>query len=686
MAHNNEIDLRRFFRTIRRHIALFAATFIVIAGLALTFAMTRAPRFTTSATMLIEDSSSDSPQRSIGGGSGMLGMMMRSFSIGGFGNANVDNEMLLVTSHDILLRTVERLNLNVKATERRGLTTATLWGDSPVELIASDSVGFNIPNRKSITVKVAIHDRHVDIKATEGFIFKDVIAEKRDATLPTILSTPYGTMTLMPTKLFDSADGRTIKFIVRSYDDAADKLYREIDIAVADKVSDGIGMQMTNSCPEMARDVLDTMMDEYNHKRIERRQVTARAEVDFLNDRIERVFSSIADTEQKIEQYKTDNRFVDIEKEAPILFGSSLEAHETLLKARAEMVYCEQVLSTLESNPNSLLPAYTTPGGEAEGNPMVTAYNQQMMSLNELRRSAMPGNHALQLAEERVADMRQAVITSISQTLASARKVINERSGVVGQMDAQLGRLPKFEREFINLSRDNLLQNELYALLVEKRESALLRYHSDSSLGFIVDQAYTDVRPSPVKKIVISLVGILVALGACVALALWFMRRNNTVDQPLDLHDFSLEDNAIEFRTNSEAEANRLRGMLMSLNCSRNLFIAELSAGCRDAEAAFKESLRRADLVADDIADLPGNDAILSPDFKGKLQPAGDSKRFVVADVPNGATLPDVAPVINAADAATLLLLKAGSVDRKAFKSLIAGLNPDRILVGIVGY
>lgn len=685
MAHNNEIDLRRFFRTIRRHIALFATTFIVIVGLAVAFALTRAPRYTTSATMLIEDSSSDSPQRSIGGGSGVLSMMMRSFSIGGFGNANVDNEMLLMTSHDILLRTVERLHLNIKATERQGLTTVTLWGDSPVELITSDSVGLNIPDRKTITVKVTIRDRRADIKATEGFIFKDVLAEKRDVALPTVLSTPYGTMTLAPTKFFADADGRTIKFTVRSYEDAADRLYRDVDIAVADKVSDGIGMQMINSCPAMARDVLDTMMDEYNRKRIDRRRTTSRTEVDFLNDRIERVFSSIADTEQKIEQYKTDNRFVDIEKEAPILFGSSLEAHETLLKARAEMGYCEQVLATLESNPASLLPAYSTPGSETEGNPMVTAYNEQLMALNELRRSAKPGNHALQLAEERVADMRQAVITSISQTLAAARKTINERSGVVGQMDAQLGRLPKFEREYINLSRDNLLQNELYALLVEKRESALLRYHSDSSLGFVVDPAYTDVRPSPVKKIVISLVGILLALGACVGLALWFMRRNNKVDQPLDLHDFSLEENAIAFRAGSEVDANRLRGKLLAMDCSANLFIATLSDGYGDAERAFKKSLRRAGLIADEISNLPSNDAILSPDFVAKLQPKGEEKRYVVVDVPDGATLHDVAPVINAVDAATLLLMKAGDVDRNAFKAIISGLNQTRIIVGIVG-
>lgn len=685
MSQNNEIDLRRFFRTIRRHAALFTAIFIVIAGLAVTFAMTRSPRFTTSSTMLIEDSSSDSPQRSLGGGSGALGMMMRSFSIGGFGNANVDNEMLLMTSHDILLRTVERLNLNVSAKERRGLRTATLWGDSPVELTASDSVGFNIPNLKAITVNVAIHGGRVDVKATEGFIFKEVIAEKRDVVLPTVLSTPYGTLTLTPTKQFAAGDGRTIKFIVRSYDDAADKLYREVDIAVADKVSDGIGMQMINSCPEMARDVLNTMMAEYNRKRIERRQQTARAEIDFLNDRIERVFSTIAETEQKIEQYKTDNRFVDIETEAPILFGSSLEAHETLLRARAEMGYCEQVLQTLESNPTSLLPAYTTPGGEAEGNPMVTTYNQQLMALNELRRSAMPGNHALQLAEERVADMRRAVITSISQTLAAARKTINERSGVVGKMDAQLERLPKFEREYINLSRDNLLQNDLYALLVEKRESALLRYHSDSSLGFVVDPAYTDLRPSSTKKIVISLVGILLALGACVALAIWFMRRNNTVDQPLDLHEFSLEENAIVFSGDVEAEANNLRGKLLSLGSSANLFITRLSEGCREVESAFKESLRRADLIADDIDNLPNNDAILSPEFISRLQPSNETKRFVVVDIPDGRRLTDVAPIINACDAATLLLVKAGTINRNDFKTIIAGVSPAKVLVGIVG-
>ncbi len=680
MTDNNEIDLRRFFRVIRRHKVLFSSVFVVIAGLSVLYALSRAPEYTTEATVLIEDESSDMPQRA----GGAMGMMMRTFSIGGFGSAKVDNELLLVDSHDVLIRTVKRLKLNVSASERTGLRSLTLWDDSPVRLVVPSVLGDTLLPKNAFRVSVRLHDGKADIKVFRGRIFKTVYAEEKNVTLPATIDTRFGQLSVVTTDKYSATADAMVKFSVKSYEMVADQLSRQLTIDSSDKVSDGISLELSSSCPARDRAILDALLDEYNSKRVERKHKLARTEVDFLNERINQIFAEISESEKKIEQFKTESHFVSIENEAPILLETSLSAHEELLNARAQLIYCEQVLKSLEDNPGALLPAYSTPGGgDSDGNPMVTTYNEQLMLLAELRRSAKPGNHALHVAEERIVDMRNAVITSITQTLESARRIINERTGIVGQMDAQLGRLPKYEREYVKLSRDNLIQNELYVLLVEKRESALLRLNSESSLGFVIDPAHTDVKVSSAKSLMAACAGVFLALVCCIGLALLLMRRGNTIDDPMDTRRSGLERNTIVMRSGNTGDANRVRAALTAMDKSDVIAVARLTEGCDGAVDELIKSLRRAQLNVDIIDDLPSNDLMLSAGYSSRVKACVNSGNRVMTVVPDGGAICEVAPVLARENAVTVLVMASGALSRDDFDKIAAGLDRERLVVVI---
>lgn len=681
MTENNEIDLRRFFRVIRRHKVLFSSVFVIIAGLSVLYALSRAPEYTTEATVLIEDDSSDMPQRA----GGAMGMMMRTFSIGGFGSAKVDNELLLVDSHDVLIRTVKRLKLNVSASERTGLRSLTLWDDSPVRLVVPSVLGDTLLPKDAFRVSVRLHDGKADIKVFRGRIFKTVYAEEKNVTLPATIDTRFGQLSVVTTDKYSATADATVKFSVKSYEMVADQLSRQLTIDSSDKVSDGISLELSSSCPARDRAILDALLDEYNSKRVERKHKLARTEVDFLNERINQIFAEISESEKKIEQFKTESHFVSIENEAPILLETSLSAHEELLNARAQLIYCEQVLKSLEDNPGALLPAYSTPGGgDSDGNPMVTTYNEQLMLLAELRRSAKPGNHALHVAEERIVDMRNAVITSITQTLESARRIINERTGIVGQMDAQLGRLPKYEREYVKLSRDNLIQNELYVLLVEKRESALLRLNSESSLGFVIDPAHTDLKDLMIKPIMTAIVGIIFALGCCIVLGMWLLHREDTVDAPMDVRKFGLEPHAMMLRCGNSGDANRVRGAITSAPSPENIVFAGLTDGCGSAVEAVVSSFRRAQLKVDMINDLSSNDVMLSASYTSRLSTAVKSGEYVMTVVPDGKSVGEVVTVLARENAITVLFVVAGKLKRGSFGNIISGIDRERLFVVVI--
>lgn len=678
MAADNEIDLRRYVYALRSHRWLFAAIFAVIFGLGLTYALTRPTRYNSVATVLIEDGSSDLAQRS---GAGALAMMMRSFSIGGFSGASVDNEMVLVASHDIAYRTVRKLSLNVTCVEPQGLTKRPLWHDAPATLLLPPGMADSMTARDAFTVTLHIApDGEAEAKALRGRIFSATLATAR-GKLPLALDTPMGTVTLTPSDTVAPRKEMTVKYTVTGYQAATERLLKELDIDLAHKAADAISVELTGDCPARDRAILNTLLDEYNYRRTEQRRTTAQTEVDFLNDRIENLFGELIASEKKIEEFKTRSNFVNIDDEAPIILESSLDAREQLLKANSEILYCEQVLDALHSSTETMLPAYAIPGSDSEANPMVTAYNDQLAMLNELRRSAMPGNQALQRAEERVAQMRESVIESVSQTLAAARKAVKARSGVIGQMDSHLRKLPQFEREYINLSRDNLIKNELYAFLMEKRESSLLKYYSRATLGFIVDPAYTAVKPNYTRPVAFAGISLILALMCVGGLALIFTWRSTTVRRPCDVATAGFEKQTFVRGTDPIGYANDIRALITGRFPEGTIYVATLSSPGHPVEEEIIGAFRRAEYPVAEITDEAANDSLLSSRMKDKIR--SQEADYVFVTVPDTGRLADISSLVGQPDALLLLIAPAGSLKRAEAMKLAEIFTPDRIILVI---
>lgn len=98
-ADDRALDLRRFFRTVKKLRWVYVASLVFFLGLAITYCIVKFPQYEVKATLLIEDPAGE---RGISGAGGMA-TMMRTFSVGGFGGSSVNNELQLINSHDVRL-------------------------------------------------------------------------------------------------------------------------------------------------------------------------------------------------------------------------------------------------------------------------------------------------------------------------------------------------------------------------------------------------------------------------------------------------------------------------------------------------------------------------------------------------------------------------------------------------------
>ena len=131
----DSLDLRRHIRAIKQGKWWFLGSILFFGTLAIFYYAKHMPQYVINSSMLLEDESD-------GGGSlkkaGGMAQMMRTFSVGGFGSASIDNEIEIVKSHDVMMRTVKTLGLNRTYLEKDGLKKEILYKTSPVMLEAPD--------------------------------------------------------------------------------------------------------------------------------------------------------------------------------------------------------------------------------------------------------------------------------------------------------------------------------------------------------------------------------------------------------------------------------------------------------------------------------------------------------------------------------------------------------------------
>ena len=191
MSHDEKIiDMGGMVNKYKRYWWLFALSLIACIGLAVVFLQYKLPKYLVISTVLVDQ---DDDAGSAGAS------LLKSLSLGSSG-ASVDDEVVIMGSQDICNKMVKELKLNRMYVERKSfLNRVDLYKNSPIEIDAPEELFDTLSI--GMTFKVAIDENgKADIKVKKGFL--KTIATANDQTLPTTISTPYGTYQVRTTEFY----------------------------------------------------------------------------------------------------------------------------------------------------------------------------------------------------------------------------------------------------------------------------------------------------------------------------------------------------------------------------------------------------------------------------------------------------------------------------------------------------
>lgn len=500
MKRQNEseiIDVVGLIKTYMSKWYYFVISVVVCCGLAFGYTKLTKPVYQINANVLISQDENGGGLTSFGGISDLFGS-----------SGYVEDEVFVVSSHSVFKDVVKDLGLNKNYIVKRNLLIKDFkYKKFPIEICAKSGIADTL--RPSIKFDIKVNKE--GLASVEVVAEKKTIAEIEDKKFPIIVNTKFGDFTLMQTKDFKA--GKTLRMEIRfmGYDAAAENLAEEVTVGIASKKSNVIELGIKTTDIEYGKDLLNAIIGKYNLRGVEEKNQKGRNTSTFLSERIAFLEADLLSAESVMEEYKRNNNIVDVSSEAKYLMEKKGLLDEALISAEAtyEVLRMADDFFKNPENKYSMMPfSPELPGIESA----VTTYNGLIAKRMDMELNAKGNNPALIAISSQIDEMRASIIKTLKGAEENALIRLNELKKEESKSNTRLSSIPKQEREYISLRRQQEIKQQLYLFLLKRLEESELVIANSVPKGVVVDEAFSLNKPVNISKKLVLLLAFLVGL------------------------------------------------------------------------------------------------------------------------------------------------------------------------------
>lgn len=449
---------------LQKHWMWFVASIVLFVALAYVYTRTQPKVYQRTAVLQIEDNN----------GTGGAGNRMRSsadmlLELNGVSVGNsLQDETFILQSYRLMERVVERLGLDVSYDTKDGLRPISLFSIRPF------NVAFLSPFSKALSFDVNIIDEnHFELKNLQFEDFDSEFSYK--GTFGNPFSTPVGKMVLNKNPQYLSEFvGKEISITRISVKDAAKIYVKCISATPVDKQSSLIQLECQDVNKKRAEVLLSTLLDVYREDIIESKNRVAENTAKFIEERIGLIEQDLVKVEGSLARFKEKYNIVDFQKSADAFLQQQGTARNLSLDYETQLSVARYLESYLhsKSKDDEFIPMLDL--GDAGIQQEISAYNDILIEKKNLEQNST--NSPV------IKDMNEALKAKRASILAGVRSYVNSVNLKAQKartnenvLNSAMSEVPQKERQANDIQRQQILKENLYNYLLNKREEVALQ-------------------------------------------------------------------------------------------------------------------------------------------------------------------------------------------------------------------
>lgn len=339
--------------------------------------------------------------------------------------------------------------------------------------------------------------------------------------LGTPLNTDELTLTLVPGSVGPKA-GTELVLHVEPLDITVERTLSQLSVSVPKTGATQarvLVLTFSSTNRQLAASFLTQLMRTYLDVRHAWKTEEASAAEDFVSDQLRSLRSELDQTQEKLADYRSENRVVVMADEAQAVMQQVNRYEEQRVHAQLELTSLRDIREALK---NPTLPIEAFMFGEARDEVL----QRQAAALEEARaRMVTVGSEfsesspEMKRAEAQVKAQLTAIRSYVNAKIARAEKQVGALSHVISEQEAKLATIPGAELAVTQLGRESEVYSRMYSYLLERRQQAAITKASTVSKNRILDTAYVPLQEDSPKlflHLASAILGLL--LGAAVVI------------------------------------------------------------------------------------------------------------------------------------------------------------------------
>lgn len=477
---NAIIDLNDLFKKLLFHWPLYLIVLLLAVGAALTYLKYAKPKYISMAKLYLKDEKK-------GGGEEMDVLKSLSFFNGG---KNIENEMEVLKSPLLIEKVIRDNHFNVRYFRKGAVRNEELYEENPLNIrILSDSANtgnytFDVtPDQGTLKVRyVGEHgfpDQELSVKPGEPFhIHKDIFSLYFDHEAPKAI----------------------YRIKIDSIPQLAYDKIEDISTALVNRDATVVLVTYEDRVAARTANFLNALLDTYNEYTLDDKNRVALKTIRFLTVRIDSLRDELGYLERQEERFKVQRGITDIEESSKLALEQVKDADIKLNDANMQLSVFDQV-ETYINDPGNDYPFAPMLGNVDQSlTAMINRYEELLKDKKRLSLSLQPGSIILQNLDAQITDARNTVKNYISGYRRNADVAQNQMQNKVNQIQAKIANIPAYEREYINIKRQQGVKENLYLYLLKKKEEASVSYASNVTDNKIIAPAFVPDKPESPKK------------------------------------------------------------------------------------------------------------------------------------------------------------------------------------------
>ncbi|WP_422081492.1 GumC family protein [Ulvibacterium sp.] len=486
------INLKEIVFQYLRYWPWFIFTVVLFVGLAYSYIRVIPPTYQSEAKVKIADDSQE------------MDIDLDPLSmINGTSSINLDNEIEVLKSHRILGQVVEALDLDISYFWVGNVRTTEIWNPpfAITKVIAEDSIK---------------ETRYYDITLDS---FKAEITDLEDRA--TIIdfnandSIPWGlpfNITILDDASPKDYTDITFRVVIKSIKQTVFDLSDRLQVQPTNKNSDILSLSLEGQSVARSETILNELINKFNQDGIIDRQLVSKRTLDFIDERFGFLSGELDSIEVGKESFKRANALTDIESDADFSLQRKAITEDEVLQLETQISLSNLLENAVKGqSAYGLLPVDV--GLENSGvNTLVGEYNVMALNRDKLIATVGENHPTLVNLSNQMESARVNILRTLNVYQTQLRMSLRQLNREKSQASSRFSRLPQKEKTLRAIERQQSIKENLFLLLLQKREEAAINYAVTAPSIKVVDYALTPDEPLWPKKWIVYPISFLMGL------------------------------------------------------------------------------------------------------------------------------------------------------------------------------